>query len=438
MYSGVSGLSAQSQALSMISDNISNLKTVGDKGTAARFQTLVTNSTSATSYASGGVRSTAAQRIDQQGLPQNSASGTDLSIMGNGFFVVSNTANAGIDKGFFFTRAGGFTTDATGRMMTTSGQFLQGWPIDANGNLPANSSLLSGLQTVAIPQTTAAAVPSSNISLGINVPAEAAVGDSFQTTVQLFDKQGSTQNFDIIWTKTAANAWDLTGTLEGTGNFASTDTAAATFDNGQATPVSLGSVTFNADGTLQAVTAGAYGSVDADGHLNFYVDYDGSAATTATADRQQVTLDLGIAGGGDGITQYSGEFRPSRIDQNGRSIGAFSGIAITSDGVVTALFDNGQQRNLYKLPLATFRNANGLEAQSGISFKATQRSGDPILAQANSGGAGVISPNSLESSTVDLAEEFTNMIITQRAYSANAKVITTADAMLSELLQISR
>jgi flagellar hook protein FlgE len=446
MFSGVSGLAAQSQALGMISDNISNLNTVGYKGSTPRFQTLVTQTGVATKYSPGGVRGMPYQRIDTQGLLQNSASSTDLAIMGSGFFVVADTADAGIDKSFLFTRAGSFTVDSAGRLVTKSGFFLQGWRLDEDGNLPASATLLSDLETVAIPQITAAAVPSSGISLGLNLPSQAAISDEFQTTVQLFDKQGATQNLEVTWTKTAANSWSLSAALGGTGNFASDNTGTATLDDGQPTPVQIGTVTFAADGSLATVSAvtpaslptPGFGGLDANGNLTFYVDYDGSAATTSAADRQLVTIDLGTPGAGDGVTQYASEFFTSQIDQNGRGIGAFAGIAINDQGTVTALFDNGQQRDIYKLPVAVFRNPNGLEAQNGNTYKATERSGDAVLAQANSAGAGVVTPNSLEASNVDLAEEFTNMIITQRAYSANAKVITTADQMLAELMQMSR
>jgi flagellar hook protein FlgE len=439
MFSGVSGLAAQSQALGMISDNISNLNTIGYKGSTARFQTLVTQTGFTNRYSPGGVNTKPFQRIDQQGLLQNSASSTDLAIMGNGFFVVADQANAGIDKSFMFTRAGAFTVDSAGRLVSNSGHFLQGWPLDDSGALPANATLLNDLETVQIPQITAAAVATNSIDLGLNLPSQAATNETFQTTVQLFDKQGATQNLVVTWEKTGSNTWTLSGELPGTGGpqFATDDTGTATLDNN--TTVPLGTVTFDSKGSLQSVTTGVgdYGTA-AGGSLSFFVDYDGAAGTTSTADRQQITIDLGTIGTGDGVTQYASEFFTSQLDQNGRGIGAFAGISIDPQGTVKALFDNGQQRDIFKLPLAVFRNANGLQGQNGNTYLATERSGDPVLAQANSAGAGVVTPNSLEASNVDLAEEFTSMIITQRAYSANAKIITTADEMLSELMQISR
>jgi len=200
--------------------------------------------------------------------------------------------------------------------------------------------------------------------------------------------------------------------------------------------VALGTVTFNADGTLASVVATApYGTVTG-GQIQLYADYDGSAATTSTQDRQQITLDIGTIGFGDGLTQYEGDYFPSIIEQDGLSFGSFTGVTIDEDGVVTALFDNGQQRSIFQLPLATFRNPNGLESRNGNAYLQSGISGDALLLTANTGGSGTIAPSSLESSTVDLAEEFTNMIITQRAYSASAKIISTADEMLEELIRI--
>jgi flagellar hook protein FlgE len=434
MFSGVTGLAAQSQALGMISDNISNVNTIGYKGTVARFSTLVTEAASTTHYSPGGVRSSPYQKIDRQGLLQGSASATDIAIVGNGFFVVNEDAAPGMGDDYMFTRAGNFTLDESGYLLS-NGYYLQGWRLDTFGNMPANTSVLSSLETVNISNLTGAARPTTIIELAANLPGTntVAVGHVENTTVPLYDKQGGTYDLTYTWTKTAANTWQIDAALPAGVNFADTDTAAAVLDP----TVTLGTVTFNADGTLAAVTPTApYGTVNADNQLQFYIDYDASAATTSTQDRQQITLDLGTIGFNDGMTQYGGDYYPSVIEQDGLSFGAFTGITIDEHGVVTALFDNGQQRDIFKLPLATFRNPNGLEAVNGNAYLMTENSGDALLLEANTGGAGEVAPNSLESSTVDLAEESTNMIITQRAYSASAKIITTADEMLEELIRI--
>lgn len=559
MFSGVSGLTAQSQALGMISDNISNVNTVGYKGTRAQFQTLVTEAASRSYYSPGGVRSTPFQMIDRQGLLQGSSSPTDIALVGSGFFVVNQAANPGAGNNYLFTRAGNFTTDANGNL-TANGYFLQGWRLDSNGNLPANTNLLQSLETVNVSNLTGTARPTTSIELALNLPANDVTGSTHDTSVQIFDKQGSTQVFDMTWAKSGANTWTLLGNLSGTGNFASDDTTGATFasastsyfptatlanttnftlasaignvdgavgaftvnapggappnsttvtvnvggvpftatvptvagndldntstltftdgsgnsfaldlggsatydldvagdrttlqnnldaafstvsfDNNATNGVPLATITFNADGTLGTVTGTTpYASVDTNSRLQFYLDYDNNAATTSTQDRQLVTVDLGTPGLPDGVTQYAGTFATKVNTQDGLTYGSFTGISIGEDGIVTALFDNGEQRNIFKLPVATFRNPNGLQSQNGNAYLTTIYSGDPVLLEANTAGAGKISPSSLESSTVDLAEEFTNMIITQRAYSASAKVITTADDMLNELIQIRR
>ena len=560
MFSGVSGLAAQSQALGMISDNISNVNTVGYKSTVARFQTLVTEASSTTTYSPGGVRSTPYQKIDRQGLLQGSTSPTDIALVGNGFFVVNEDSVPGIGDDYLFTRAGNFTPNEGGDLVSSSGYYLQGWRLDNNGNLPANTTTLNSLTTVNISNLTGAARATSAVQIASNLPGQTAAGDTHAITVQVYDKQGNTQNLTLNWVKTSTNNWALVGGLSGTGQFATDDTGGATlsgsptvyfpratltsttnmtllsaagnitgavgaftvpapagappstdtitvtigadaftgivptvagndltsastivfngaggrtftldlqgaavydldvgadrttlqnnlnaafagvsFANGAVAGVQLGTAVFNANGTLGSLLATApYATVNAGSEFEFYVDYDSNVLTTSTQDRQLIALDVGTPGFGDGLTQYSGSFFTSVIQQDGLSFGSFTGVTIDESGIVTALFDNGQQRDIYKLPVATFRNANGLKTQNGNAYLQTNHSGNVLLLEANAGGAGKIAPNSLESSTVDLAEEFTNMIITQRAYSANAKVITTADDMLEELIRIRR
>ncbi|MEX2008723.1 MAG: flagellar hook-basal body complex protein [Dongiaceae bacterium] len=560
MFSGVSGLAAQSQALGMIADNISNLNTVGYKSTVARFQTLVTEASSTTTYSPGGVRSTPYQKIDRQGLLQGSTSPTDIALVGNGFFVVNEDSVPGIGDDYLFTRAGNFTPNENGDLVSSAGYYLQGWRLDSTGALPANTTTLNSLDTVNISNLTGAARATSAIQIASNLPGQTAPGDAHAITVQVYDKQGNTQNLTLHWVKTSTNNWALVGEFPGTGQFASDDTAGAslsgspisyfplatltattsmtllsaagnitgavgafavaapagappstdaitvtigadaftatvptvvgndldntsnivftgaggrtftldlqgattydldvggdrttlqnnlnaafagvTFANGAVAGVPLGTAIFNADGTLGSLLATApYATVNAASEFEFYVDYDSDVLTTSTQDRQLVVLDVGTPGLGDGLTQYSGSFFTSVIQQDGLSFGSFTGVTIDEAGIVTALFDNGQQRDIYKLPIATFRNSNGLKTQIGNAYLQTNHSGNVLLLEANAGGAGKIAPNSLESSTVDLAEEFTSMIITQRAYSASAKVITTADDMLEELIRIRR
>lgn len=188
------------------------------------------------------------------------------------------------------------------------------------------------------------------------------------------------------------------------------------------------SVRFNADGTPKYFFVDEVSIQWANGAQNM----DGGYQQGTT-----ITLNAGNVGTNDGLTSLSGDFTTNYITQDGAKFGSYSGVSISEDGVVTALFDNGETRPIAILPLATFANANGMEALTGNSWIETDYSGQAMLKQAGTNGAGQISSNSLEQSTVDLATEFSNMIVTQRAYSAATKIITTADEMLDELTRMS-
>jgi flagellar hook protein FlgE len=156
------------------------------------------------------------------------------------------------------------------------------------------------------------------------------------------------------------------------------------------------------------------------------------------ANSKQITLDFGTVTEANGMTQFGDSFTPVFINQNGSRFGTFAGVTVSADGLVTALFDNGETRMIYKLPMATFVNVNELEGRSGGVWNATEASGDYTLRTADNGQAGQTIQNSLETSTVDIGEEFTDMIVVQRAYSASAKIISTADQMLEELMRVKR
>lgn len=410
MVAGVSGLAAQSQALGMISDNIANMNTIGYKGVSADFSTLVTQAAGANTHTPGGVMSSPLQRVDQQGLLQSTSSATDIALAGSGFFVVNNTSTAASGE-YAFTRAGAFRPDENGDLRNTAGYYLQGWPLDSAGNLPANTSVLGSTQTVNVSNLSGVATPTAQMDLGLNLPSSALVGDSHSATVQIFDSLGNAHNLEMIYTKTATNSWDIAvadPTLASTGATTGTATPAAR------------SITFNGDGTPASIT---FPPIDITGW-------------TTGANDSSVTGNLGTVNTTDGVTQFSGQFAISFVNQDGLTFGNYSGLTINDDGLVTALFDNGEQLAIYQLPVAMFTNPNGLIPRDGNAYSQSDSSGQVLLNPANISGAGRIASSALESSNVDLAEEFTNMIVTQRAYSASAKIITTADEMLEELIRI--
>ena len=436
MFSGVSGIASQSQAMGMIADNISNVNTVGFKKTRAEFSTLVTASGTTGRYSPGGVDSSPKSLVDQQGLLQASASPTDISVSGNGFFVVNSLSNPTATTGaYHYTRAGSFSADAEGYLRNAGGFYLQGWPIDASGALPTDRSSLTALETVNIRNLTGTATATSALAISANLQSSQSAaaytfGDMsagtatphFARSVQVFDSKGGTRSltFGFFRDNTLnANEW----AVEIYANPATDVTNA----NGLLNTGATSTLAFNTDGSFDLT--------------NSTVPTALSITTWAAAlgiDNSTIAIDWGTDGLTDGMTQFDAASTLISTDVNGAVYGGLSGVDVSDDGTVTALFENGSRSDIYKLPLAVFPNPNGLSSRSGNAWIATNEAGDRSLQEAGQGGAGNFAPATLESSNVDLAEEFTTMIQTQRAYSASSRIITTASEMLDELIRLAR
>ncbi|MDR1026037.1 MAG: flagellar hook-basal body complex protein [Lactobacillus sp.] len=729
MQSGISGLTAQSSSMGAISDNISNVSTVGYKENQVAFQTLVTKQSSRNSYASGGVQPVTKQNVDLQGLLSSSSSSTSLAISGNGYFVVNGAANPGENDLWAYTRAGDFVTDNNGYLQNTAGYYAQGWPLlpwDGNPNATVqningiqymkayydeqgntvylNDNIIdsTNLKPVNLSNIGGTADPTQNLSFGANLPSsddiyDASSGSSSgrrSVSALIYDSLGNASNLSLTYTKVTSNSWNmstsvpsgaasisLSGSYE-TGGDTSSDVYYAAgqleftkipsngsvisitddvsgitynfeFNDGSTTPApgnivvniatgvvntadaveklndaiqenmpsagrftanvntleivqsiggnaltidasrclacvqsaanplastgiptgifkidqidddikNVATINFNdttpsnyigkslvIDGTTYTFTAapggptdidissalttaevvaalqttiransveperftasgttleiepsytgpdvvfdttGMAGSVDgrvrdsssgwltvgsgtytlsnsftvnntdvetgaivpsvrfnADGTPKyFYVDEMtvewANGAENMNGDYDQGTtikLGMGEIGTNSGLTNLSGNFTTNYITQDGAKFGSYSGVSVDSNGVVTALFDNGETRPIAILPLATFANPNGMGALTGNVWIETDQSGQALLKQAGTNGAGEISSNALELSTVDLATEFSNMIVTQRAYSAATKIITTSSEMLDELVRMT-
>ena len=785
MFSGVSGLVAQSSAMGAVSDNITNVSTIGYKNNQVNFQTLVTKQVTSTFFSAGGVQSLPRQRTEVQGLLQSSTSQTDIAMSGQGFYVVNEAAVPGISNEYLFTRAGSFTMDNEGYLKNAQGYYLQGWKTDANGvvtstdpdNIPiANQNIISTdfLETINLSRVGGTAASTTTLAVGANLPAnadpydanEASTQAGYQKTdVQFFDTLGNASNFSLVYKRSPRdNVWDLeidppTGTsvltlydstpntpkvydsrgqlefterpadgstvvidgityefdsktfasvtatagnsftVNGTGSTLTavdnntfsgleagdvvtinslpgspyTATIQSVGANGQSltfttnalaadagvtdadaqvvffhagagetstyrrvdistntttandvssllstirssdndfnttnnrviiSPSSSTALLFKDDGTgsisinpvgllnsngepvtnqtaaftvlkqdetytdytqftfsglptdgetmeingitytfdstetagdddttiinttlaamlqdlesaieandpemtgnrvytrtngsstsddtlvLGSLPSGSFDVTfstgfgtdvkSADGNTTYVVaastsdstqavntkyainfDADGLPSEFNVADIRiqgfssgaadmdddpshapQIALDLGTVGEADGMTQFGASFTPVFIQQNGSRFGTFAGVTISPEGLVTALFDNGETRTIYKLPIATFTNPNGLESRTGNVWNASEASGDYTLREADNGPAGQVVQGALEASTVDIGEEFTNMIVVQRAYSAATKIIRTADEMLEELTRI--
>ncbi|MBM3546247.1 MAG: flagellar hook protein FlgE [Alphaproteobacteria bacterium] len=431
LFSGVTALNAQSQNMAAISDNIANVNTIGFKRTVARFSTLVTDTQSRGRYTPGGVQATPFQQIDRQGLIQATTSSTDVAIAGKGFFVVStqSTQVAG-NAANLYTRAGSFATDLKGNLVTPAGYYLQGYKLDTAGNYltPAGvttsaTDLFSNLQTVNLADRTSVAVPTRNVNLIANLPPTTGTTPTQQTNVTIYDSLGQPQQMELTWTPTALNSWEVTLSFNPTSITAPTTAFTVVFNNaGQLTQVGTNT------------TPSASGVLSVSG-----IDFSAVVGTAAgVAQPMAIDLNLGTIGQGNGLSQVAGGYAINAITQDGVPPAGISGVWIDGDGFVTAVYANGLSNKIYRLAIATFQNPNDLQRRDGNTYSTTAASGDPQLRPANTGASGAISPFSLEGSTVDLAEEFTNMIITQRAYTAATKVITTADEMLNEVVRLKR
>ena len=566
MFSGVSGLAAQSQAMAMIADNITNVNTVGYKETTARFSTLVTSAASATSYAPGGVQSSPLALIDRQGLLQASASPTDLAISGDGFFVVNELATPTATQGtYMFTRAGAFTADENGDLRNAAGHYLQGWVVDSSGNIPSNRSALTTLAPVNILGLSGTATASTSVALRANMQASQTVtvtgpqnvtnqiggsgitstaalsdgvgggtitgllnGDSFtiatgvagppstaSTTTFTYNATPSTTTFSTLAELSAlVNKVDgLSSSIAGSSDSRLTVTGDPGSDmvmaEGTNTPIgdlfatAAGTITktydaatsaknmasntltpdfersvqiFDSKGGARQLTMGfmkqafsnkwhveayiepagdttATDGLLASGTISFNADGTVDLVNTSTAltaaisipwaptlglSAQSVTLNFGTQNKADGLSQFDGPSQLKGSSVDGALFGELSTIQVDSLGFVTALFENGVTQKIYKLPVAMFKNPNGLSAKTGNAYISTDASGTFNLQEAGVGGSGQVAPSTLEASTVDIAKEFTNMILAQRAFSASSRIITTADDMLDELIRLKR
>ena len=741
MQSGISGMAAQSNAMGAISDNISNVNTIGYKGTSVSFQTLVTKQTSSNFYSPGGVQPVSKQGVDIQGLLSSTSSSTAIAVSGSGYFVVNQAANPQEGDAWAYTRAGDFSVDSTGYLKNTGGFYAQGWSLlPWDGTPTANTIEIGGvmymkayytsdgstvyindnivdsnnLKPINLSTIGGTATPTQQISFGANLPADDPIYDPTSPdaggyrsiSALIYDSLGNSSNLSMNFIKESTNSWGMsvdmpsgaanliltgnkevsdggvadvyyaagqlefktipangssititdqsTGTnyifdflntatpeivgdadnvhikvdiqdgitsitdfveafnnalqanMPGADRFSASSNSiqivqsqagaaltvdasktqaclqsaanpvlatgiptgifqipeidqdiknTARFDFTSTTPGDYTNNTFTINGTTftfvantpadstqidlsQATVGGQIDTVklvslienaiqanitepdrfvasgssleimpsstggDITVNMNnlggvvgelrnnggawveganvaaaeytisdsfitndldveqgsmvpavrfnsdgtpkyFYVEdmsiqwangaqnMDGSEGNGTT-----VKLSMGNTGTTDGLTNLAGSFTTNYIKQDGAKYGSYSGVSVSENGVVTALFDNGETRPIAILPLATFTNPNGMSALTGNAWIETDASGQPLLKQAGVNGAGEISSNALETSTVDLATEFSNMIVTQRAYSASTKIITTADEMLDELTRL--
>lgn len=428
LNAGVAGLAVNAVKLATISDNIANSQTIGYKRADAEFADLVLQQESG-AYSAGGVRATTYRDAGAQGALITTSNSTDISISGRGLLPVTDIGGAvstSADRELLLTATGSFFTDENGLLRTQSGLFLLGWPVDANGSVgsPARDSG-AALEPVRINLNQFSASPTTAVRLGLNLPASDTVagasGAPYDLPLEYFDNLGRAQTLDFTFTPVvpatgASNAWSVS-IIDNAGD--------------PLTPIASFNVTFDttaaAGGSVASVAAGAGASYD-----------PATGDVTITTVSGPLTVNIGSPGGGSPLTQLSATFAPLAVTKNGAPIGNLSTIEIDQSGMLTAVFDTGFRRNLFQVPIADVPNLRGLNAEGNQAFSLSQDSGDVYFWNAGEGPVGVTLGFSLSQSTTDVAEELTNLIQTQRAYSSNAKIIQTVDEMLQETTDIIR
>jgi flagellar hook protein FlgE len=470
MNTGVSGLVANSAALSTVSNNIANVDTIGYKQSETEFLTLVTGTGEQAAANSGGVLALNRQLIDQQGQLTQTSSPLDLAIQGQGFFVTTNQAtNLTPTDPRLFTRAGSFTVNDQGYLVNAAGLVLQGWPADANGVITPNPSSLTSLQSINVSQVGGAVSPTTQVGVNANLNASQTIstaataaaavppgagaynpaGNSmamwesnnatgvqpdYSIQVPISDSQGGQHNVQLDLLKSSTpNQWyaELVAVP------ASDVSDGSGLSNGQ---IATGMIAFTPTGQIDPANTTIFGS--ANPSITLGASASGAPgpgqvnwASSLGIAAQAITLNLnGGSGSTGGLTQLDSPSNTQSITTNGTQFGNLTNVEIDKNGIVTAVFSNGVTRSLAQVAIATFPNPDGLTPVSGNAFQVSQDSGTYTLEQANQGSAGQIDPSTLESSTVDLSSQLTLLITSQSAYSASSKIITTANQMMQTLL----
>ncbi|PYE84374.1 flagellar hook protein FlgE [Pseudoroseicyclus aestuarii] len=424
MQTGVSGLKAYSTSVGKISDNIANANT---DGYHRSFAQMVTSTTGPDAPA--GVRAVAGTDVGNAGALRPTDRATDLALQGDGFFLVSKTPNDPVASNYFLTRAGSFTADSEGNLVNAAGYYLSGWAMGEDGTTgTVDRNGIGSVSTVNLAGQTVQGSASTEMALTGNLPSQetglAQPGDPFVSTAEYFTPLGEAERLTMSWQPGADdNSWTLTLSDAEGAALGSVDVTFANSGPGAGAPLSYSNAT-----NLATAPAG-FAFDPATGTATLTLD-NGDAP-------QPMTLSLGAPGSFDGLTQFAGDYALNTPAVDGAEAGALQRTEI-ANGIVYGVFDNGTRSALFEIPVAQVANVDGLEAQDGNAYRTTIESGDWRLGNAGSGSLGTIASGALESSNVDIAEELTDLIATQRAYSTSAKIITTADEMLEVTTQLKR
>ncbi len=412
MYSGISGLRSHQTMMDVVGNNIANVNTTGYKSNATVFQDVLSQTIQGAGAPANGLGGTNPAQVGlgvrvagintnfQQGASQTTGRATDLAIQGDGFFAVRQ-GNESV-----YTRSGSFNFDENGTLVSSSGAVVQGWLAQdgvVNPNGPLQDIRLPIGQTLAPEQT-------ANVRFGGNLPAtqfDAAAPVVLNPGVTVYDAQGAPIKVSLTFTQTGDNSWNVEATAPATAGGVT----------------SLGTTTITWDPAVQ--------------------DFDVNELVLAEAALDQAgtfngPLTLALGTPDEPMTQFAGQNSLAALEQDGSGIGTLQSFTISPDGTVVGVFSNGQNEPVGQIALANFANPGGLEKVGGSAYRPTVNSGLVQVGVAGAGGRGMLSGGTLEMSNVDLAQEFTNLIVAQRGFQANSRVISASDELLQDLVNLKR
>jgi len=407
LYAGVSGLRANQTDLDVTANNIANANTTGFKRSGTIFQDqlsqLLRGATGNAVNTAGqnpaqvglGVRVAAIQMNMEQGSLQQTGKATDVSIQGDGMFIIQRNGET------LYTRAGSFGVDELGVMNTPDGGKVQGWMADANGNVnpaaPTEDVIIQVGQQINAKST-------DSVQIGRNLDASSALGTQVVVNTFVYDTLGETVPVTLTFTKAAGNNWTL-----------------AADTNATALTLSSAAVSFDGTGTLTS------GNIDITGGW-----------PPGTLIPGNIELDFGLPAAPGRLTGMATASTAVALGQDGYAPGTLLSFSIGSDGTVNGAFTNGRIATLAQIAVANFPNAAGLEKVGSSSFRPTPNSGLAQVGTPGTGGRGLLVAGAVEMSNVDLGQEFTQLILSQRGVQANSRVLSASDEVLQEVLSIKR
>lgn len=422
LYTGVSGLTAQGEALGVIGDNIANANTIGFKASRAEFQDIISKNLKGIlggNQIGRGVKIGAVNPLLSQGNVDATEKSTDLAISGDGYFVLRGT------DGESYSRDGSFHFDREGYLVSNDNQRVQGFEADEKGQI------INKIGDIKFPRALIPAKGTSEIVMDLNLDSRVDAGKVFNvedpyatshysTGVEVFDSQGNKHLMTMFFNKAADRQWDVRGMVDGK--------EVVGGQPGKMSEVMTAKITFTVDGKLdtETITKQAY-------------NFAGGALQNQTVKidfGDSITTDKGK--GLNGTKQYGKDSDLISWRQDGAAAGTITNMSFNDEGVLTALYTNGQAKDLGQISLAKFENPEALFKVGNNRMKESRDSGAGAIGKARQAGRGQLFAKSLERSTVDLATEFVNLIQNQRGFQANAKTITTTDELLNEVIQLKR